>query len=141
MSPLRINRSLEIPEDELRYTFSPSGGPGGQHANRSSTRAELTWNVATSPSVGPRQRARIQSHLKNRIDSSGVLRLTSDRFRSQTRNREDVTARFVELIRNALVPKRQRVATKPHAGARERRLTHKKQRGELKKQRRSTHDD
>jgi ribosome-associated protein len=141
MSPVKVNRSLTIPDDEIRYTFSPSGGPGGQHANRSSTRVELTWNVERSQALGPRQRAKIQTELKNRIDSSGVLRLTSDRFRSQLRNREDVTNRFVELIRAALVPRRLRVPTKPHRAAKERRLADKRRRGDLKRQRRRSDND
>ncbi|MEA2435374.1 MAG: ribosome-associated protein [Actinomycetota bacterium] len=141
MSALRINRSLEIPESELKFTFSPSGGPGGQHANKTSTRAELTWDVAESPSLGPRQRAKIRSVLKHRIDSSGVLRLTSDRYRSQTRNREDAIARLVQLLREALVPRVKRVPTKPHKGATERRIAEKKRRGDLKRQRRGSADD
>jgi ribosome-associated protein len=138
---LRINRSLVIPDDEIRFTFSPSGGPGGQHANKASTRAELTWNVDESNALGPRQRAKIRSELRHRIDSSGTLRMTSDRYRSQMRNREDVTGRFVDLLRQALTPRRSRVPTRPHKTATERRIADKKRRGELKRQRRGDRDD
>ena len=131
-----MSRSLTIPANELTLTFSPSGGPGGQHANKASTRAELTWNVARSPSLGPRQRARLLERLGNRIDGSGNLRLVSDRYRSQTRNREDVTDRLARIVRDGLATRRSRVATKPHAGAKEARLRAKKQRGELKRSRR-----
>jgi ribosome-associated protein len=136
MSDLRVSRSLTIPSSELRFTFSPSGGPGGQHANKASTRAELTWNVARSNALGPRQRARLLERLANRIDSSGDIRVVSDRFRSQTRNREDVGRRLAEMVAGALATRRARKPTKPHAGATEARIRAKKQRGELKRTRR-----
>jgi ribosome-associated protein len=133
---IRVNRTLTIPSDELAFTFLPSGGPGGQHANRSSTKVVVTWNVLTSRSLGPRQRQRIQTALRSRIDSSGVLRLSSDRHRSQLRNREDVTRRLAELVARALRPVKDRTATKPTAGSRERRIKQKRHRGEIKRARR-----
>jgi len=136
VTDIKVTRSLTIPEAELTVTFSPSGGPGGQHANKTSTRAELTWNVAASAALGPRQRARLLERLSNRIDASGNLRLVSDRYRSQTRNREDVAQRLAKVVRDALATPRRRLPTKPHAGAKEARLRAKKQRGELKRSRR-----
>lgn len=141
MGEVRITRGLAIPEDELELRFSTSGGPGGQHANKASTRAELAWNVATSRALGPRQRARIFEALKNRIDSAGVLRLSSDRYRSQLRNREDVTARLIELLAAALKPRRRRIATAPTIASREKRLRAKRRRAEIKKTRRVLNDD
>lgn len=136
MNDLKVSRSLTIPARELRLTFNPSGGPGGQHANKASTRAELTWNVAASSALGPRQRGRLLERLANRIDTDGNLRLVSDRYRSQLRNREDVVERLAKLVRDALATQPKRVATKPHAGAREARLRSKKKRSELKRSRR-----
>ena len=136
MDDIRVNRTLTIPSDELAFTFLPSGGPGGQHANRSSTKVVVTWNVATSRALGPRQRQRVQTALRSRIDSSGVLRLSSDRHRSQLRNREDVTRRLAELVARALRPVKDRTATKPTAGSRERRIKQKRHRGEIKRARR-----
>ena len=133
--PLRVNRSLEIPADELELSFTTSGGPGGQHANRSATRAELAWNAATSRALGPRQRQRILTALKNRIDSSGTLRLSSNAHRSQLRNREEVTNRLAALLRDALRPTKKRRATFPTASSRERRLAQKRRRGEIKRAR------
>jgi ribosome-associated protein len=135
--PLRINRNLAIPPDEIALRFSPSGGPGGQHANRSSTRVDLSWNVDASRVLGPRQRARIKGHLRNRLDSSGTLRLSSDKHRSQTRNREEVLTRLARLVSEALQPRRARVATKPSQAAKERRLRSKRRRSETKKLRRA----
>ena len=137
---LRVNRSLAIPAAELDYRFSTSGGPGGQHANKVSTRVEVLWNVDRSSVLGPRQRDRIRSKLRHRIDSEGNLRLTSDAQRSQMRNREDARKRLAKLVADALVPPKRRVATKPHRTAVEKRLQAKKQRGELKRRRRETFD-
>lgn len=133
---IRVNRNLTIPDDELDFTFLPSGGPGGQHANRSSTKAVLAWDVAGSRALGPRQRQRIQAALRSRIDSSGVLRLSSDRHRSQLRNREDVTRRMGEMVARALRPVKHRTATDPTRASRERRIKEKRHRGEIKKARR-----
>jgi ribosome-associated protein len=140
MSDVRIGRSLTIPEEEIRFTFSTSSGPGGQHANKAATRVTLEWNVDRSRSLGPRQRARIRAALAHRIDSSGTLRLSSDRYRSQTRNRDDVIERLRRVVSEALRPVKRRVATKPTRAATERRLEAKRRRGELKRQRRTRLD-
>ena len=132
---MRVNRSVTIPDDEIKMTFSPSGGPGGQHANRSSTRVELTWNPTTSRALGPRQKERVLAALRRRLDSSGQIRLTSDRYRSQLRNREDARERLAGLVRSALVPPKSRVGTKPTKGSKEERLRAKRKRSEVKRAR------
>ena len=138
---IKVTRGVTIPRDELEFTFLPSGGPGGQHANRSSTKAVLRWNVLHSRALGPRQKQSIQAALRSRIDASGNLQLASDRHRSQLRNREDVTERLVELVRRALRPKKTRTATKPTRASRDRRIKEKRHRGEVKKARRKPADD
>jgi ribosome-associated protein len=138
---MRVNRSVEIPDDELKLTFSPSGGPGGQHANRSSTRVELVWNIRDTTALGPRQKERVFGVLRRRIDSAGNLRITSDRYRSQHRNRTDALEKLSGLVRDALVPPRPRVGTKPTRGSQEQRLRAKKQRGEIKRQRKVRRKD
>lgn len=138
---VRVNRSLEIPDDELEFTFSTSSGPGGQHANKAATRVDVAWNVAVSGVLGPRQRDRIRSRLGRRIDSAGVLRLSSSRFRSQLRNRADVTERLAGLVAEALRPEKKRVATRPTRASVERRLRAKKQRSATKQARRARPDD
>ncbi len=135
MTALRVNRSVAIPLDELQLNFSPSGGPGGQHANKSSTRAEVVWNVHSSNALGPRQKERVLGALRKRIDRSGNLRMSSDRYRSQTRNREDVLQRLSRVVAEALLPKKARVATSPTRGAHEKRLRAKKRRAEIKRAR------
>jgi len=126
---LRITRSLVIPEAELRWRFSASGGPGGQHANTSNTRAEVRFDVAGSPSLGPRQRARLLSALGPEI------RVTASDERSQTRNRalalERLRARMVDALRVEW-PRR---PTRPSTGSKHRRLDDKKRRGQVKSDR------
>jgi ribosome-associated protein len=138
---LRVNRRLEIPLDEIEYTFSTSSGPGGQHANKAATRVDLAWNVDESRILTDEHRRRLRARLRNRIDSSGALRLSSDRHRSQWRNRADVTARLADLVAEALKPPKQRVATAPTRAAKERRLEAKRRRGAIKRNRRATFDD
>lgn len=135
MDDIQVNRSLTVPGVELELRFSPSGGPGGQHANKAATRAELIWNVTDSQVLGPRQRQKLQGALRHRLDSSGNLRLTGDRSRSQMQNRNDVIERFAKLVGDALRPTKHRVETKPSRASKERRLSQKKRRSETKQNR------
>ena len=134
---LHAGRRVRIPLHEIRLTFSTSGGPGGQHANKASTRVDLTWNVARSEALGPRQRARVLHKLSRRIDAEGDLHLSASDRRSQMRNREAVLERLGELVEEALrVPKARR-ATQPTKASRERRLERKRRHGETKRLRRT----
>jgi len=137
---LAVNDRLSIPRAELTYRATRSGGPGGQHVNTSSTRVELAWDVEASPSVSDEERARIREKLSNRISGEGVLLLAASEHRSQNRNKEAVTERFVELVRQALVVQPKRKKTRPSKAAREARLHAKKHRSEVKRRRRSLED-
>ncbi len=119
----------------MRLRASRSGGPGGQHVNTSSTRVELEWDVAASPTLSDDQRASILARLRNRISDAGVLRITEEGSRSQHRNRETVVERFAELVRGALRQRKKRRPTRPTAGSRERRLRAKRRRATVKKDR------
>ncbi len=132
---LRIDRNLTLDAGELTYRAVRSGGPGGQHVNTSATRVELTWDVAASASLDEAQRARLLERLHTRIDSRGVLRLVEGGRRSQLRNRETVTARFVQLVAAALKVPRKRKKTRPPRSAKEKRLRQKKRRAEVKRRR------
>lgn len=132
---LSVNDDLWVPRAELDFRASRSGGPGGQHVNTSSTRVELLWNVAGSPSLTEAQRDRILEKLANRIDSEGVLHLAASEHRSQHQNREAAVERFVELLRQALHVPRPRRKTRPPRASRERRLQSKKRRSEVKRMR------
>lgn len=138
---LEITSELFIPRTELTFRASRSGGPGGQHVNTTSSRVELVWDVAHSPSLSPEQRARIQQKLANRISGDGLLLLASSASRSQHQNREDVVERFAELLRQALHVPKPRRKTKPTRASRERRLQSKKKRSEVKKMRRAVETD
>lgn len=138
---VKIGRGLAIPADELSFTFSTSSGPGGQHANRSATRADVAWNLESSRVLGTRQRALIRARLRRRIDSSGNLRLSSDRYRSQTRNRRDVVERLAALVSEALRPRKPRMPTAPTGSSVQRRLSEKKRRGEIKRARGAPTDE
>lgn len=138
---LRVNDELAIPLAEIGYRATRSGGPGGQHVNTSSTRIELEFNVQTSPSLTDAQRSRILQRLANRIDTAGVLRLSSSGSRSQHQNREDVTDRLARLLADALKERKPRKRTKVPRAAKEARLKQKKQRSTIKKHRRPVAPD
>lgn len=130
---LFVTPELSIPESELSYRASRSGGPGGQHVNTSSTRIELLWDVAGSPSLSEEQRARIQEKLGNRISGEGILSLASSGSRSQQQNREEVTARLAALVAEALHVPKKRKKTRPPRSAKEKMLKEKKMRSETKR--------
>lgn len=138
--PLTVNRSLVIPEGELRWRFSRSSGPGGQGVNTADSRVELSWDVAGSPSIGPTQRARALERLGTRL-VDGVLTVAASEHRAQLRNREAAMARLAALLRDAVAPPaRERRATRPTRGSQRRRVEAKKRRGETKRLRRTTDD-
>ena len=132
---LYVNDNLSIPEWELTFSFSASGGPGGQHANRSATRATLFYDVANSPSLNDSQRRRLMQRLSSRIDQDGILQVSAQDTRSQHRNRELAVERFQELLADALTRRKRRRRTRPPRWANERRLEEKKRRGRRKRQR------
>jgi len=132
---LPITDQLAVPLSELDFRFSRSGGPGGQHVNRTATRVELLFDVAHSPSLTEEQRQRLLKRLAGRIDSEGILRVAAQSERSQLRNRREAIERLQTLLRQALyIPKRRRRSRVPR-WARERRLAEKRRRSETKRYR------
>ncbi|HVC68884.1 MAG TPA: alternative ribosome rescue aminoacyl-tRNA hydrolase ArfB [Acidimicrobiales bacterium] len=132
---LRVTRGLAIPLDELAWRFTTSGGPGGQHANKTSSRAEVRFDVVTSPSLGPRQRARLLERL------GPSVRASSAEERSQSRNREVALRRLADRLSEGLRVETPRIATRPTAGARARRLDDKKRQSARKRDRLVRGDD
>jgi ribosome-associated protein len=132
-----LNDKISIPVSELEIRFSRSSGPGGQHVNKTSTQAELTFDLANSVSIPPEDRDWLLEKLKHRLDSSGKLRLTSQDTRSQRQNKAIVLERFQEMLRHALRRPKKRKPTKPSKAAVQRRIESKKKRGETKSQRRA----
>ncbi len=126
---LKISETITIPAGELGWTFSPTGGPGGQHANRSSTRAELRFDVVASRAFDDADRQRILS----RLAAHGTVTVIVDETRSQWRNRQIARQRLADRIREALKPDPpRRRATKPSRAARRRRVDEKKARSRTK---------
>ena len=134
-SLIEIESELRIPSSEISFNFSRSSGPGGQHVNKVSTRVTLLFNVAASPSLTGAQKERLQELLGTRINQAGVLQVSSQDSRSQSRNRQAALDRFEALLREALRrPKPRRPTRKPRR-AKEERLQQKKQRAQLKRDR------
>ena len=132
---VRIHDRLAIPDDELVFTVSRSGGPGGQHVNKVSSRVTLRFDVAASRSLSDGEKQRIEARLATRITKDGTLRVSCGTRRSQVANRRLVMERFAELIRDALRPRRPRRQTVVPEATRRRRLDDKKRRGRLKRER------
>jgi ribosome-associated protein len=127
---IRVTRSVTLPADEIELRFSRSSGPGGQHAQRSETRVEALFDVEASSALTPVQKRRVVAR------AGPVLRAIAQDERSQWRNRELAVERLVAALREALRVRRPRRPTKPTAASRERRLTEKRRRAEIKRLRR-----
>lgn len=127
---LRVSSTLVIPLGELTWRFSRSGGPGGQHANTSDTRAEVRFDVAGSPSLGPRQRARLRERLGDEV------RVVASDERSQARNRELALSRLADRLAEGLRVDSPRRATKPTKASVRRRLEDKRRQASRKADRR-----
>jgi ribosome-associated protein len=132
--PIPVTRSVSIPRSELDYRFSRSSGPGGQHAQKSDTRVEASFDVEASAALSEAQKRRV-------IAKAGpVLRAVAQDERSQWRNRELATERLVESLREALRVPRRRRPSKPTKASRERRLEQKRRRSDVKRLRRPPPD-
>jgi ribosome-associated protein len=127
---IRVTRSVVLPLSEVELRFSRSSGPGGQHANTAETRVEALLDVEASSALTHAQKRRVVAK------AGSVLRAVAQDERSQWRNRELAVERLVEQLRQALKVPRRRVATKPTAASRQRRLEAKKRRSQTKRLRR-----
>jgi ribosome-associated protein len=132
---IRVTRSVLLPLSEIELRVSRSGGPGGQHAQKTSTRVEALFDVEASETLTDVQKRRVVAR------AGPVLRAVAQDERSQLRNRELATERLVEKLRAALAVPRRRVPTAPTAAARERRLEEKKRRSRIKALRRPPSDE
>lgn len=133
---LVVTNSVRVPRSELDVSFSTSGGPGGQHANRNATRVELRLDLEQSVAFSSSQRERVIARFGPEI------RVSADEERSQLRNRSLAEEKLVARLRSALHVERPRRPTRPTKGSQRRRVESKKRRGETKRRRRRpTRDD
>lgn len=134
---LHIRAGVMIPAHELSWSFSRSGGPGGQSVNTTDSRVQLTFNVAKSANIPEIFRERAMERLADRL-RDGCLTITASEHRSQFQNRREAEQRLTDVLRQAMAPPpRIRRATKPTRSAMERRIREKKARGETKRLRRT----
>jgi ribosome-associated protein len=127
---IQVTRSVSLPRSEIDYRFSRSSGPGGQHAQKSDTRVEASFDVEASTALSETQKRRVVAK------AGPVLRAIAQDERSQWRNRELATERLVDSLRRALKIERRRRPTKPTKASRERRLEQKRRRSDTKRLRR-----
>jgi ribosome-associated protein len=133
--PLTIADGVEIRDDELTFTASRSGGPGGQHVNKTSSRVTLRFDVAHSPSLPDDVRARLLTVLGSRVAADGTVRVVCQASRSQFANRRTAEARLQTMLASALVPAAPRFETKVPRAEKRRRIEGKKRRGGIKRAR------
>jgi ribosome-associated protein len=131
----KISSGNFILEDELVFRFSRGGGPGGQNVNKVNTRVTVRFDAANSGSFSDEQKGQILKRLASRADKDGVIRVVSQRYRTQKANREAAVERLEELLRGALKKKAVRKKTRVPEAAKRERLEKKKRRGFLKRQR------
>jgi ribosome-associated protein len=136
-----ITPSLLLDEAELEEVFVRAPGPGGQNVNKVATAVQLRFPLERTTTLPDDVRRRLRGLAGRRVSSDGWLIIEANRFRSQARNREDARDRLVELIRKAAHPPKPRKPTRPSAGAKERRLSDKRARGQVKRGRASKDRD
>lgn len=141
VNELRVTSRFVVPEGELSERFSRASGPGGQGVNTTSSRVELSFDVARSAAVPESLRSRVLARLDRRL-VDGVLTVVAAEHREQLRNRQAARERLANVLRDAAAPPpKQRKPTKPTRGSKERRIAAKKRRSDVKRNRRARHDD
>lgn len=127
-------RANEI-EKEVVFKAIRSGGPGGQHVNKTSSAAILYWDLESSEAVSDSEKSRLRQKLKNRMNKDGQIYIRSDQHRELDRNKSECLQKLLKVIREALKRQKKRKATKPTKASKEKRLKEKNQRSETKKSR------
>jgi ribosome-associated protein len=138
---IEITSSISIDENELRLDYIHASGPGGQNVNKVASTAQLRFDIRKTQSLTPDVKERLIKLAGNRVTKEEILIIEAKRYRTQEQNRSDAIDRLVHLVQKAVVEPRKRTATRPSAAARESRIRAKKQRGEIKRDRRSTPED
>jgi len=135
VAALVVDEHLAIPRAELDIKASRSSGAGGQHVNKTSSRIEISWNIAKSPALSDEQREMLMTRLASRLSTEGAIRVVASEMRSQRQNRDRAEARLADLVRRALVVRKKRKPTRRPRGADEARLASKKLHSRKKRER------
>ncbi len=138
---LEITPTLQIPDDEFTWAFARSGGPGGQNVNKVASKALLRWNIAASSALPEEVKIRLALQQKRFFTQDGELIITSQLTRDQERNRQDCLDKLRAIILQALAVPKARKKTRPSRGSKRRRLQDKKQRSDVKQNRRRPSQD
>lgn len=138
---LKISPSISIPRNELSFQFIHSSGPGGQNINKVATAAVLYFDINNSPSLSGEIKSRLVKLAGKKVSRNGILSIEAKRFRLQERNRADAEKRLVALIQKAAERPKVRLATEPTYSSHQERMTEKKKRSTVKRQRQIIRDD
>ena len=130
-----IKNGIVIPDSEIEITVSRSGGPGGQHVNKTDTKVTVHWNVRNTSALNETQKERVLQNLQSRLTSDGELIVNNSASRSQQTNKENALLQLAKIVRNALHVPKKRMATSVPKGVKESRLRAKAVRSSIKKMR------
>lgn len=141
MNNLFISSYITIPEQELEFLTSRSGGAGGQHVNKTDSKVSIHWNIVTSSALNDQQRVLLLQNLASRLTQDGVLIVSNSESRSQFQNKEQAIVTFVDIVKKALFIPKKRMKTKISKAVKEKRLESKSRHSLIKKLRSSKFDD